>query len=100
MHAFQLPQASLSTLNGHAQQWIECEQGMIWLSDDGHDVVLERGQRWQIRSDNTVVIEAFAHSRIKLEQEAGLVPGVAQAAKRQLQQFLQPLLQRHNTKTA
>ncbi|QLG87697.1 DUF2917 domain-containing protein [Chitinibacter bivalviorum] len=66
MQTIFLPQQSLASVSGNAQQWIACEQGTVWISDDGHDVVLQRGEKWQICSDRLVVIESLQESRLAI----------------------------------
>ena len=66
MQSHYLSSSSLSTFTDMESQWLECEQGTIWLTDDGHDVVLRRGEKWQIVGEEPVVIEAFGDSRIRV----------------------------------
>lgn len=45
-----------------------CEQGQLWLTDNGDDIILSRGERHQISSDLPVVIEPLhADGRFRLE---------------------------------
>lgn len=37
---------------------VVCEQGQLWLTDDGDDVFLEHGQCYRIKADDPVVIES------------------------------------------
>lgn len=99
MQTIQLPKASLSTLVGHQAQWIECEHGMVWLSDDGHDVVLERGQSWQVRSDHTVVVEALAQSRLVIKDQQYRATTLLTAAQQYAQELIHQLIRKPEIKT-
>ncbi|QLI82971.1 DUF2917 domain-containing protein [Chitinibacter fontanus] len=99
MQTIQLPKASLSTLVGHQAQWIECEHGMIWLSDDGHDVVLERGQSWQVLSDHTVVIEALTQSRLAIKDEQYRATSLFSAVQQQVHELIHQLVRKPEIKT-
>lgn len=45
-----------------------CEQGQLWLTDNGDDIILSLGDRHQISSDLPVVIEPLhADGRFRLE---------------------------------
>lgn len=99
MHAIQLPKTSLSTLSGHKHQWIACENGMIWLSDDGHDVILERGQQWQVRSDLPVVIEALSNSRFGIKPEAYKARGLRQQISEQINDLIHHFVHKPAVKT-
>ncbi|WP_373975325.1 DUF2917 domain-containing protein [Chitinibacter sp. SCUT-21] len=100
MQAIQLPKSSLSTLSGHKQQWIICEHGTIWLSDDGHDVILQRGQNWQVKSDYPVVIEAFANSRFNIQSEQFCPATALQKARNCFSDFIHQYIHRPTIKTA
>lgn len=49
--------------------WIRCEAGQVWLSHDGQDIVLDRGQKWFIYGEDRVVIEALQNSRVSLYKD-------------------------------
>ncbi|SFN33233.1 Protein of unknown function [Formivibrio citricus] len=38
---------------------VVCEQGQLWLTDNGDDVFLEHGQSYRIQADEPVVIESL-----------------------------------------
>lgn len=38
---------------------VVCEQGQLWLTDNGDDIFLEHGQRYQIQADEPVVIQSL-----------------------------------------
>jgi hypothetical protein len=99
MQAIQLPKSSLSTLSGHKHQWISCENGMIWLSDDGHDVILERGQKWQVHSDQPVVIEALANSSFAIKPEAYKASGLRQQISEQITDLVHHFVHKPAVKT-
>jgi hypothetical protein len=51
--------------------------GRVWLTEPGRpgDVILRGGQRWQIGSDDRVVLTAWESSRLVIGGEAVAVPG-------------------------
>lgn len=54
---------------------IVCEEGQIWLTDDGDDIVLTHGESHRIQTMHSVVIESLrACSRYHLEDSAQVVP--------------------------
>ncbi|WP_288842502.1 DUF2917 domain-containing protein [uncultured Deefgea sp.] len=50
--------------------WIHCEAGQLWLSHDGQDVVLERGQKYFVHSGDLIVIEALQDCRYRVQSKA------------------------------
>ncbi len=50
--------------------WVHCTAGQVWLSHDGHDVILERGQQWQIDNTDLTVIQALQNSQLIVENLA------------------------------
>lgn len=45
-----------------------CEQGLLWLTDNGDDIVLARGERHRILSMAPVVVESLStDGRFRLE---------------------------------
>ncbi|MEJ2792949.1 DUF2917 domain-containing protein [Iodobacter sp. LRB] len=57
-----------------AKSWIHCAAGQLWLSHDGHDVILERGQKWQIDDTDLAVIQALQNSHFMLLANEKLSP--------------------------
>lgn len=48
--------------------FIVCEEGQLWLTDNGDDIVLAHGERYQIQGEQPVVIESLrTSSRFRLE---------------------------------
>ncbi|WP_158380838.1 DUF2917 domain-containing protein [Chitinilyticum litopenaei] len=45
---------------------IECNEGRLWLTADGEDIVLEQGESWLVASDQRVVIESLTDSHYTL----------------------------------
>ncbi|WP_410498331.1 DUF2917 domain-containing protein [Chitinibacter sp. S2-10] len=99
MHTLLLSKSKLSTLSGHSQLWIECESGMVWLSDDGVDVILKRGEQWQIRSNEPVVIEALTESRLQCREPVHLVSSLLQAIHYRLTELLRQHWYKPSVKT-
>ncbi len=62
MQITQLKTAEVFSIRA-AKSWIHCAAGQLWLSHDGHDVILERGQKWQIDDIDLAVIQALENSR-------------------------------------
>jgi hypothetical protein len=44
--------------------------GQVWLSHDGHDVILERGQQWPLDHTDLTVIQALQNSPLIIENQA------------------------------
>ena len=44
------------------QVWIRCESGQLWISHDGEDIVLARGEKFFAHSNDRVVVEALQDS--------------------------------------
>jgi hypothetical protein len=99
MQTLFLSPSKLSTLNGHAQLWIECESGMVWLSDDGVDVILKRGEQWQIRSNEAVVIEALTESRLQCREPVHIVSSLLQAIHYRLAELVRQRWYKPTVKT-
>ena len=45
-----------------APVWIRCESGQLWISHDGEDVVLARGEKYLASGNDRIVIEALQDS--------------------------------------
>ncbi|MBM5570786.1 MULTISPECIES: DUF2917 domain-containing protein [Deefgea] len=43
--------------------WIRCESGQLWISHDGEDIILARGEKCLISGNDLVVIEALQDSQ-------------------------------------
>lgn len=55
-------------LNDQQGAFIVCEEGQLWLTDNGDDIVLAHGERHQIQGEQSVVIESLrTNSRFHLE---------------------------------
>ncbi len=52
--------------------WIHCEAGQLWLSHDGEDIVLERGQKYFVHQEDLVVIEALQNSRYRVQAQTAI----------------------------
>ncbi|GGP18994.1 DUF2917 domain-containing protein [Silvimonas iriomotensis] len=58
---------SLISLKKAERTVIRCEQGQLWISVPGEDIVLRRGESWQINSPLTVLIEGAQDARFSLQ---------------------------------
>ena len=67
MQTTQLYRAQVSAIQAK-HSWIHCEAGQLWLSHDGQDIVLERGQKYFAQSDDLIVIEALQDCRYQVQQ--------------------------------
>jgi hypothetical protein len=69
MQSTQLKAAEVFSIRA-GNYWIRCTAGQVWLSHDGHDVILERGQQWQIDNTDLTVIQALQNSQLIVENQA------------------------------
>lgn len=68
MDATTLQSNSTMQLTEQQGAFIVCELGQLWLTDNGDDIVLQRGERHQIQGNAPVVIESVSttgHFRIE-----------------------------------
>jgi hypothetical protein len=98
MQTLKLPKASLATVTGAVE--IVCEQGMIWLTDDGRDIVLQRGETWRVCGPAPVVIEALSISKIRFESASSLARDLQQVAMHCFSKLASPNRRPHYAKTA
>jgi hypothetical protein len=63
---------SLISLKKAARTVIRCEQGQIWISVPGEDIVLRRGESWRIDCADAVLIEGVDDARFSLVTPARL----------------------------
>ncbi|WP_028449330.1 DUF2917 domain-containing protein [Chitinibacter tainanensis] len=61
-----LTRSQLLSLNQQQFAWIHCDHGTIWLTDDGHDVVLQAGEAWQVQGWQAVLVEALSDSQLRI----------------------------------
>ena len=64
--------------------WVRCESGQLWLSHDGEDIVLERGDKCFLNGADRIVLEALQDSRFSVFKEAAIAP-----ARKEARQFEQ-----------
>jgi len=62
MQTTQLTTAAIHSFTSEAA-WIRCESGQLWISHDGEDIVLARGEKCFISGNDLVVIEALQDSQ-------------------------------------
>ncbi|MBB5190602.1 hypothetical protein HNQ50_001324 [Silvimonas terrae] len=58
---------SLICLKKATRTVIRCEQGQIWISVPGQDIVLRPGESWRIDCADAVLIEGVANARFSLQ---------------------------------
>lgn len=62
------PSRSVIQLTEQQGAFIVCEEGQLWLTDNGDDIVLTHGERHQIQGQQAVVIESLRlNSRFRLD---------------------------------
>lgn len=66
-----------------AATWIRCESGQLWVSHDGEDIVLERGEKCFLNGTDRIVLEALQASRFCVFLES------VASAPQETQQFKQ-----------
>ena len=69
MQSTQLKAAEVFSIRA-GSYWVSCAAGQVWLSHDGHDVILERGQQWQLDHTDLTVIQALQNSQLIIENQA------------------------------
>ncbi len=67
MKATLIASPSLICLKKAARTVVRCEQGQIWISVPGEDIVLRPGETWRISCVGTVLIEGVADARFSLQ---------------------------------
>lgn len=76
--------------------FIVCEEGQLWLTDNGDDIVLAHGERHQIQSLQPVVVESLRkNSRFHLEGVQALQTGWTQKLQGMLHHLLHTSRQPH-----
>ncbi|WP_188687785.1 DUF2917 domain-containing protein [Silvimonas amylolytica] len=58
--------SSLVSLKKAEYTVVRCEQGQIWISVPGEDIVLRCGESWRINCRSTVLIEGIDDARFSL----------------------------------
>lgn len=69
MQTTQLNTSDVYSLTSKAT-WLRCDMGQIWISHDGKDIVLAKGERYFIESDDLVVIEALIESQFSTQTQS------------------------------
>ncbi|MGL6040694.1 MAG: DUF2917 domain-containing protein [Deefgea sp.] len=77
MQTSQLKTAEIYSFTTEAT-WIRCESGLLWVSHDGEDIVLERGDKCFVSGTDRTVLEALQDSRFSTFKE----PSTQTAARR------------------
>ena len=83
-----LKTAEVYSLSSEAT-WIRCESGQLWLSHDGVDIVLERGDNCFLSGADRIVLEALQESRFCVFKNMTTSP-----AHQEVRQF-EPMLAAH-----
>lgn len=65
MQTSQLKTAELLSFTSEAA-WIRCESGQLWISHDGKDIVLARGEKCFVNGEDLIVIEALQDSHFSI----------------------------------
>ncbi|WP_035058694.1 DUF2917 domain-containing protein [Andreprevotia chitinilytica] len=62
----------LMSLDNAKGLWICCERGLLWLTDDGDDVILRGGERYRLVSTGRVVLEAVTIAQFTVSKHSVL----------------------------
>ncbi len=62
--------------------WIRCESGQLWISHDGEDIVLERGEKCFVSGCDRIVLEALQDSRYSMLKTPSAKPLPVQESQR------------------
>lgn len=71
-----LHQDKLWVFDGSVGRELFCEQGVLWLTLDGEDVMLRRGESWKqpVRAGESLLVQAMAGDAMLCVSEAGARP--------------------------